>query len=287
MHASGTLAGATAPARSASSRPWRVTRTVLGAVALLSPVARGGAQTDYYNLDRGRPLRVEDALVIERHALEWQLAPLRVSGGGGAGSSVALEPELAWGAWARTQLEVGLPLVRTRRAGETSFGGAGVDVSILHALNAETVTVPALALGAHLLLPAGPFGPSRAVPTFTALATRTLTAGRIHLNASVTPGAYDANDGGDDASRWSAGVAIDHAFVFQALLVGADLVARRPLVGAADVEWSAATGVRYQVGPRAGVDVGIGRTLGGRDEWFVTAGSALSLSLLHRFGGVR
>ncbi|MBL8960841.1 MAG: hypothetical protein JNJ98_13385, partial [Gemmatimonadetes bacterium] len=36
---------------------------LLGAVA--GPVR---AQTDYYNLDAGRPLRVEDALVIERHA---------------------------------------------------------------------------------------------------------------------------------------------------------------------------------------------------------------------------
>ncbi len=255
------------------------------AALLLAPSAR--AQTDYYNLDRGRPLRVEDALVIERHAIEWQLAPLRVSGGAGAGSRVALEPELAWGVWPRTQLEVGVPLVRARRAGATTFGGAGVDLSILHALNAETVTLPALALGARLLVPAGPLGPSRAVPTVTALATRTLSAGRLHLNASVTPGSYVAGEGGDDGSRWSVGVAADHAFVFQSMLVGADVVARRPLGGAGDVEWSASTGMRYQVGPRVGVDLGVGRAFGAQGEWFVTAGSAISLALLHRFGGVR
>lgn len=60
---------------------------------LAAPAAR--AQTDYYNLERGRPLRVEDALVIERHSLEWQLAPLTVSGARHAGSRIALEPELA------------------------------------------------------------------------------------------------------------------------------------------------------------------------------------------------
>ena len=256
-------------------------------VGMLTSASGAHAQTDYYNLDRGRPLRVEDALVIERHAIEWQLAPLRVSGGGGAGSRVALEPELAWGVWVRTQVEVGMPLVRSRRAGASSFGGAGIDLSILHALNAETVTVPALALGGQLLVPAGPFGPSRAIPTVSALATRTFSAGRLHLNAAVTPGAYDAVDVGDDASRWRVGVAADHAFVFQSLLLGADLVARRPLTANGDMEWSASTGMRYQVGPRVGIDLGVGRTLGARDEWFVTAGSAVSLALLHRFGGIR
>lgn len=287
MHAGIRLARAAARASGAYARPTGITLAVLGAVALLSPVKEAAAQTDYYNLDRGRPLRVEDALVIERHALEWQLAPLRVSGGDGVGSAVAFEPELAWGAWARTQLEIGVPLVRRREGGRTSLGGAGVDISVLHALNAETLTLPALAVGAHLLLPAGPFGPTRAIPTFTALATRTLSAGRIHLNASVTPGSYRQGDGADEASRWSGGVAVDHAFVFQSLLVGADLVARRPLHGDDGVEWSAASGLRYQVGPRMGVDFGFGRVVGERGEWFVTAGSAISLSLLHRFGGVR
>lgn len=287
MNASEGLAGATARACGAATGATRRMLAVLGTAGTLTLAPTAHAQTDYYNLDRGRPLRVEDALVIERHAIEWQMAPLRVSGGAGAGSRVALEPELAWGAWARTQLEVGVPIVRSREAGHSTFGGAGVDLSILHALNTETVTLPALALGAHLLVPAGPFGASRAIPTVTALATRTLSAGRVHVNASVTPGTYSVGDASDDVSRWSAGIAADHAFVFQSLLVGADLVARRPLYGSSEVEWSAATGVRYQVGPRAGVDFGVGRTLGARDEWFVTAGSAISLSLLHRFGGVR
>jgi hypothetical protein len=266
----------------------RVRRAVLVAtVALAAMSARAHAQTDYYNLDRGRPLRVEDALPIERHAFEWQLAPARLSGGRGSGSTLELEPELAWGLWPRTQVELGIPLARLRRGSSTSLGGAGIDVAILHALNTESTTLPAFALAAHALLPAGPLGPSRAIPRFTAIATRTFTAGRLHLNASATPGRYASTDRVGDASRWEVGVAADHAFVFQALLVGADLVARRPLVGDAALEWSAATGVRYQVGPRLGVDVGVGRGLSAGDEWFVTFGSALSLALLHRFGGVR
>lgn len=257
------------------------------AIALVVSASGAAAQTDYYNLDRGRPLRVEDAQPIERHAFEWQLAPVRVSGARGAGSTLEVEPELAWGVWPRTQLELGVPLAQLRKGGARVIGGGGIDVGVLHALNTETTSLPALALSARALFPAGPFGPSRAVPTITALATRTYSAGRLHLNASATPGRYDAADGVDEAARWAVGLAADHAFVFRSLLVGADLVVRRPLVGDERPEWSAATGVRYQVGPRLGIDAGVGRGLSNDDDWFVTFGSALSLSLLHRFGGVR
>lgn len=280
------------PARGASVAPIRTVaravRSLTGAgLALAASATLAHAQTDYYNLDRGRPLRVEDALPIERHAFEWQLAPVRLSGARGAGSTLDLEPELAWGLWPRTQLEVGVPLARVRRGGATSVGGAGVDVGILHALNTETTSLPALAVSARALFPAGPLGPSRTIPTVTAIATRTFSAGRLHLNASASPGRYRSGDRVDEGSRWEVGVAADHSFVFQALLVGADLVVRRPLVGDETPEWSAAMGMRYQVGPRLGIDAGVGRGLSPGDEWFVTFGSALSLALLHRFGGVR
>lgn len=263
----------------------RLSTVALVAIAM---AGRGAdAQTDYYNLDRGRPLHVEDALAIERHAIEWQLAPLRLGGARGAGSTLELEPELAWGVWPRTQLEVGIPMARWSRGGRETLGGAGVDVAILHALNTETTTLPALALAARMLIPAGPLGPSRAVPTVTALVTRTLSHGRVHVNASATPGTFADDDRVGEASRWEVGVAGDHAFVFRSLLVGGEVLARRRLVGDAEVEWRAGTGLRYQVGPRLAVDAGVGRGLAADGEWYVTFGSAVSLSLLHRFGGAR
>lgn len=268
-----------------------VARATCALTLSLAAIATTGrdalAQTDYYNLDRGRPLHVEDALAIERHAIEWQLAPLRLSGARGAGSTLEFEPELAWGVWPRTQLEVGVPMARWSRGGRETLGGAGIDVALLHALNTETTTLPALAVAARTLLPAGPLGPSRAIPTFTALLTRTMTLGRIHLNASATPGRFSSDDRVGEAVRWEVGVAGDHAFVFRSLLVGGEVLARRALVGDGDVEWSAGTGLRYQVGPRLAVDAGVGRGLATDGEWYVTFGSAISLSLLHRFGGVR
>lgn len=262
----------------------RLTAAAISTVALAAPSA--SAQTDFYNLDRGRPLRVEDALAIERHAIEWQLAPVRLSGARGAGSTLELEPELAWGICPRTQVELGLPLARFRRGTREVIGGAGLDLAVLHALNTESTTLPALAIAAHSLLPVGPLGPSRAVTSFTAIATRTMSAGRVHLNASVTPGEFSTDDRVGEGARWEVGVAADRAFVFRSMLVGAELVARRPLAHD-EVEWSAATGVRYQVGPRPAVDAGVGRALSRDGEWSVTFGSAVSLSLLHRLGGLR
>jgi hypothetical protein len=260
----------------------RARAVVLFTVITVPGVA--SAQTDYYNLDAGRPLRVEDALVIERHAFEWQVAPLRFSGARGQGTAFAVEPELAWGILPRTQLEVGVPL---RRAGDggRAMGAAGVDVSLLYALNAETMTWPGLALSVGAVAPAGPFGPERTLMTVGGIATRTMSAGRVHVNAQVTPGA--ATRGAyDEASRWRVGVAADRTFVVHSTLLGADVVAEKPL-GGGDVQWSAALGMRRQVGPRSAVDLGVGRRLTHGGAWFVTAGSALSFGLLHRFGGAR
>lgn len=277
-----------------SPRPFAVPTVVALALSLLVMAAgEVHAQTDYYNLDRGRPLRTEDALPLERHALEWQIAPLRVSGGRGSGSVLAAEPELAWGLLPRTQVEVGFPLQRWQRGGRVVMGGAGIDVSVLHALNAETMSLPALAVAARVLVPMGAFAAERTFPTLTAIATRTTSVGRMHANVSYTAGpapsvsTADADGWSGELSRWEGSVAVDRPFPLRALLVGAELLVRSPLRDGGKAEWSAASGMRYQVSPRLAVDLGAGRDLASDGEWFVTFGSALSFGLLHRFGGVR
>lgn len=259
------------------SAAWRAHAAILLTVIAVPGVT--SAQTDYYNLDAGRPLRVEDALVIERHAFEWQVAPLRLSGARGQRTAFAVEPELAWGVLPRTQLEIGVPLRRDGE-GRRTIGAAGVEMSLLYALNAETLTWPGLALSVGAVVPAGPFGPERTLVTVGGIATRTTSAGRLHVNAHVTPGGASSG-ASDDASRWRVGVAADRTFVVQSTLLGADVVAEKSW-GEAEVQWSAAVGMRRQVGPRSAVDVGVGRRLGADGEWFVTAGSALSFGLFHR-----
>lgn len=242
-----------------------------------------GAQTDFYNTDRGRPLQTEDAVVIERRAFELQAAPLTFTRIARGVSQWGIAPELAWGFAPRTQLEVALPIVifddGTRSRAFTAL--AGVEVELLHQLNAESRTLPALALGAGVHLPAGPLSAVRGLASLRALATRTLGWGRTHLNAQFTPGEALAlgDRGADDATRWSAGLAVDHTFPLRSLLVGAELVARTPLIADADTEWRAGVGIRQQVSPRLAMDAGINRRVSdGAAGWAITMGAAYAFA---------
>src|SRR5512145_2479506 len=99
-----------------------------------------GAQTDYFNTDRGRPLHVQDATAIERYAFELQAAPVRWSRATDARVVWSIEPEIAYGIFARTQLEIGVPVFVTENFGNGTRAGLGaLHVSVLHALNVETL----------------------------------------------------------------------------------------------------------------------------------------------------
>jgi len=146
------------------------------------------AQTDYYNTDAGRPLRIEDAYPVERRAFEIQAAPVRLERSRGGLYTWAIEPEIAYGVLPRTQIEAGFPLVFIDAGdGHSTAGLAGVHLSILHNLNAETA-LPALAVGASLALPAGPLAADEAYVSVKAMMTRTFSWARFHINGQYTAG---------------------------------------------------------------------------------------------------
>lgn len=258
-------------------------------VALAAP-AVSGAQTDYFNTDRGRPLHVQDAIAIERYAFELQVAPLRWSRSSGSGLW-SVEPELAYGLMARTQIGIGVPIVHANDfEGGTRTSLGALHFSVLHALNTETLGLPALAVSAGYAAPVGAFGPPRGYPSFGLLATRTTSLGRVHLNGDFTPGGEIAADdevlesprvvGIDELSRWMVGTAIDRTFPLRSVLVGVELLARQPIVEGSDVQWEAAAGVRWQFDPRWSLDAGLGRSFGPGGEWSLTFGAARSFGLI-------
>lgn len=264
----------------------RAAAAILAASAGAAP--RLAAQTDYYNTDAGRPIRIEDAYAIERRGFELQAAPLRLERSKGGVYRWGLEPELAYGVLPRTQLEVGVPLVYVdQERGRRTTSLAGVDVSLLHNLNVET-SIPALALRADVLLPAGTLGPDKTYPSLTGIATKTFRWARLHANAQYTfgaaPTAGDASAGVGaqalEVSRWMAGGAVDKTFPLQSALITGEVYARRPLHQGADVEWNAGVGSRYQLTPRWALDGGVGRGLTGDDRaWYLTAGGAFAFGL--------
>jgi hypothetical protein len=259
-------------------------RAAAVALTLLPYPAR--AQTDYYNTDRGRPIEIEDAYPVERRAFEVQAAPLRVARSGGGVYEWGIEPELAFGILPRTQVEVGFPLafVDAGALGRSS-GLAGIDVSALYNLNAETA-IPALGVAAGVLLPVGALGPDKAYASVKGIATRTFSWARFHVNAEYTFGstvaASDAEEslGAGEVSRWLAGAAVDRTFPLRSMLVTAEVFAREPLVAGVELEWNTGAGIRYQFRPRWALDAGVGRRLTGEDSgWYVTFGSAYAFGL--------
>ncbi|WP_373059501.1 hypothetical protein [Gemmatimonas sp.] len=264
-----------------------VTGLIVAVTALATPLASLAAQTDYYNTDAGRPVRIEDAYAIERRAVELQMAPFRLERVRGGAYRWGLEPELAVGLFPRTQVEIGFPLAHVEGlAGRRQTALAGIDASVLYNLNTET-RLPALAIVADVLLPVGAMAPGKAYPSFKAIATKTFSSARVHVNGQVTIGDAPAVSTGSNntaptaqLSRWLVGVAVDRTLPLRSLLLTAELVISQPLDSTEPTAWDVAGGARYQLSPRLAVDGGGGYRLTGADGgWFLTAGAAVSLGL--------
>lgn len=255
------------------------------ALAVIATLAAGfapaEAQTDYYNTDAGRPVRIEDAYPVERYAFEAQVAPLRLERGDGGVYHWKFEPELAWGILPYTHVEIGFPLTWRDEGGARAFGLGGVELSALHNLNVETLGLPAFAVAAGAILPVGNFAPDRIYPSVKGIATRTFSFARFHINGEYTFGSTPVE--GDDvgeASRWMAGVAVDRTFPLRSALLIADVFAEQPLHDGEELEWTAEAGVRYQLDPFFALDAGIGRRITGHEQgWFVTFGAARAFAV--------
>ena len=267
----------------------RVLPAIVGCALTLGLPVVARAQTDYYNTDRNRPIRIEDAYPTERYSFDAHLAPFRLERSTGGVYSWSLDPEIAYGVLPRTQLEVGLPLAYTDLgASRRRVGVAGLDVSVLYNLNAETSRLPALGLRASTLAPVGSLAPDNAYASLSGILTRTYTWARIHVNGEYTlgpspeatapvlePSAPRIDEGVGEVSRWLAGAAVDRTFPLRSILVTGELYARQPINPDEEVEWNVGAGMRYQVNPLYALDGGAGKRLSGADRaWYVTFGVA-------------
>lgn len=255
----------------------------LGAAGVTAPL---GAQTDYYNTSAGRPLRIEDAQPIEFRAIEFDVAPLRLERVRAGSYRWAVHPEVGVGVLPRTQVQLGIPLAYVDAPARRERGLAGIELSVLHSLNAET-SIPGLALAGDLFMPVGALAGDEIYATLRGIVTRTLPWARFHINAEMTAGSEpDAEDGATDeaahvdASRWLVGISADKPFPLRSLLVGAEVFAEQPIVESASVGWSAGAGARYQLSPRWAIDAGVGRRFAGDARtWYATFGSAFVIGV--------
>jgi len=270
--------------------------TAAGLIVVLSTwcAATVGAQTDFYNTDRGRPVQIEDAYVTERHAFELKLAPVRLERANGGFYNWGLEPEIAYGILPRTQIEIGLPLAYVDVGQQRNAGLAGLDFSVMHNLNVETETLPALGIRADVLAPIGSLAADHAFASFTGMATRTTSWIRFHINGQYTAGPATSGSavGGSrvggpaalEVSRWLVGGAVDRTYPLSALLITAEFYGSKPIEAGSSVEYTTGAGFRYQRSPTLALDAGIGRRLnGGNPAWFLTFGTAYAFGVRSLF----
>jgi hypothetical protein len=158
-------------------------------VAAAASPTRGAGQSHYYNLDGGRPTRVEDAEATALYSVDVDLAPFSVERLSGGTMRYRAEPKASYGVLPFTEIELRIPYVRVAppaASGAPAVNGvAGVAIGALHSFNLETADVPAVALGAEISLPVGSLAPTRTSFLATLLATKTTGAGRLHFNAGA------------------------------------------------------------------------------------------------------
>lgn len=235
-------------------------------IALLAaPVAL--AQVEYENLDAGRPLRVEDAYAIERYGWDVQLGP--AASWPASGTTSGVDAALAWGVLPRTQVELAVPFASV----SGTSGASGIGLGALYNLNAETQSLPAFAVAARAVAPAGALAPPAALLTIEAIATRSWPGLRLNVNASATAGRSDTLALATDRTRWFAGAAVDHSWPLSSLLAMVQLSAEQPLALGSAVAWSAGAGARWQWTPRLVFDAGAERRFtGDAPAWSASLG---------------
>jgi hypothetical protein len=237
-----------------------------GCIAMPNPAL---SQTPYSHTAAGRPMRLEDAVSIERRAFDLFFSGAGIAFGGGE-EYWAASPGFAWGLLPRTQVDLMVPLT-----GATSDGrlNAAVDVSVLHALNVESASRPALGIRAAVLVPLANADHVRARPSLKAMVTRTYGWGRLHLNHQYTFGeSLTALVPPRVMTRWNTGVAMDRAFPLTGLLVGAEAYASRSIHRGASVRWNAGLGARYQVTTYTTLEAGVTTQLIDDPTWGFTVG---------------
>ena len=142
------------------------------------------AQASYRNLDAGFPVRVEDATVTERYALDLDLLNFRYDELSDLRTRFQYEPRISYGILPRTETWLRFPVFYRERNALPRGGVAGVGLGAMYELNLESEHLPAVALASEFFRPTGP----NALPpsySFRTTMTRSFPAFRLHLNGSI------------------------------------------------------------------------------------------------------
>lgn len=237
------------------------------------------AQVTYRNSDIGRPLRMEDAIPLDRYALDLHVSPVALAWLDGTRQWV-LTPGATYGILPRTQADVSVPLASLDWGSGRRTGIAGVNLGALHNLMRERSIVPAVAVRGSVLLPLGNAGPESTHPALAVIGTRTLPLVRVHINAhyafrDVSRATADAvrRTAAAGVVRWRTGVAVDRAFPRRSLLFAAETYATQPLDESQDAYWTVGAALRHQLTAAVTANLGLSVQVSGQERpWSLNLG---------------
>ncbi len=261
----------------------RATRPSLLLACALAPAALR-AQSDYRNLDAGRPIAVEDAQPTEYRAIESQWGLPHFVRNRSGSWLVAAEPETKVGLLRNLQAGFSSEYVVARDSGNTIVAARDRQFHLLYNFNQETRHLPAIAVRPEFAIQGGGLGSQHLHGSLKWIVSKTFRHNRIHVNGSyaVGPTALPGR-GGELVNRFFYGAAYERTLPLKFLVILADVYARKPIDGSpTEVVFEA--GVRLQLAPRwvldTGVDTGKLRPSVGHDFGFTFG---LSRSFSFRF----
>jgi len=233
---------------------------------------------DHDNLDKNRPLQIEDAYPIGKGEIALEGGAV-VNDRRQGKTRFGFQPQVLYGAYYNTQFEIGGDLFTEPTSISGSEKSGDLRIGALYNFNTETLTLPALAVKLDVELPTGVRAPG-VDGTVSAIVTRSFGRWRTHLNAEYTVVGSAQGNERNGLYRFLAGVSYPLGYPdrFRDTLL-ADVFTRQSDLRRERNPTGIEVGFRHQISSRTVVDGGIGTEFVGpadRSAVFGTVGLSLA-----------
>jgi hypothetical protein len=221
---------------------------------------------------------VEDAYPIAKGEIALE-SGIGFQGRRNAVSRLGFHPQVLYGAFYNTQLEIGADVITdldSSKEGNETF--ENLALGVLYNFNTETLRLPALAVKLELEYPSGDT-PGGVNATLGGLLTRSFGRLRTHLNAEYTLVISNRREERDGFYGFTIGLSYPRGYPirFRETLI-ADVFTHQSEVSGEDNSTGIEIGIRHQFSPRFVLDGGVGTELTGPPDRSVVFGT-LGLSL--------
>ncbi len=252
---------------------WTIACTLM--MALLWPLSV--IALDHDNLDPNRPLQVEDAYPIPEGEIALE-SGVRVNDRREGRTRFAFQPQILYGAFRNTQIEVQSDLLTEAGTAVGSNRSGDLRLGVLYNFNTETLTLPALAISLELDFPTGV--QSKGVDTkVTGILTRSVGRLRFHANGSYTVHGTPQYQERNGMYRFVAALSypIGYPHRFRETLIVDVYTQQSDLMGQSN-HTGIEVGIRHQLSSRIVLDGGLGTELvGPADRTAITGTVGLSV----------